>query len=162
HEVAMLIAYDPKRIREENTRPVQLIDALLNIGITVQLVAHDLRTDYDPRAVAEIQARYKGHSGVTTANAQTLKDVLVIYSKVDAVNSGRMHPLILASLAGTLPIAFGGKAKVQALLAMSNIPALGNGASKEQAAQVQHYLAQKHQILPGIANVVAEFGNNVE
>ena len=48
-KVAMLIAYDPKRIREGTTRSIHLIDALLNVGISVQLVAHDLRTDYDPQ-----------------------------------------------------------------------------------------------------------------
>lgn len=162
YKVAMLIAYDPKRIREESMRSVPLIDALLNIGIIVELVAHDLRAEYDPQAVAEIQARYKGHPGVTTANARMLKDVLSIYSSVDAVISGRMHPLILASLAGTLPIAFGGKAKVKSLLAMSGIPALTPGTPEEQAAQVRQYIVNKQQILPKIADTVADFRNNVE
>ena len=161
-KVAMLIAYDPKRIREGTTRSIHLIDALLNVGISVQLVAHDLRTDYDPQAVAEIQARYKDHPDVTTASAQMLEDVLHIYSNVDAVISGRMHPLILASLVGTLPIAFGGKAKVQSLLTMSGIPALSSQDQGEQAVQVQQYIAQKQQILPKLADVVADFRNNVE
>jgi polysaccharide pyruvyl transferase WcaK-like protein len=161
-KVAMLIAYDPKRIREATTRSVQLIDALLRIGISVQLVAHDLRAEYDPQAVSEIQARYKDHPGVTTAAAQMVDDVLNIYSSVDAVISGRMHPLILASLVGTLPIAFGGKAKVQSLLAMSGMPALVSQKPEEQAAQVQQYIAEKQQILPKLADVVADFRKNVE
>lgn len=160
--VAMLIAYDPKRIRETNTRTVQLIDALLNSGITVQLVAHDLRAEYDLQALAEIEAKYKDRPGVSTASAQTVEDVLNIYSRTDAVISGRMHPLILASLAGTLPIAFGGKAKVQSLLAMSGIPALTAGTPEEQAAQVRHLTAQRSQILPKIAEVVADFRMIVE
>jgi len=160
--VAMLIAYDPKRIRETNTRTVQLIDALLNSRITVQLVAHDLRAEYDLHALAEIEAKYKNHPGVSTASAQTVDDVLNIYSRTDAVISGRMHPLILASLAGTLPIAFGGKAKVQSLLAMSGIPALTAGTPEEQAAQVRNLNAQRSQILPKIAEVVADFRAIVE
>jgi polysaccharide pyruvyl transferase WcaK-like protein len=158
----MLIAYDPKRIRETNTRTVQLIDALLNSGITVQLVAHDLRAEYDLHALAEIEAKYKNHPSVSTASAQTVDDVLNIYSRTDAVISGRMHPLILASLAGTLPIAFGGKAKVQSLLAMSGIPALTAGTPEEQAAQVRNLNAQRSQILPKIAEVVADFRTIVE
>jgi polysaccharide pyruvyl transferase WcaK-like protein len=161
-KVAVLIAYDPKRIRETTTRSVQLIDALLSAGIAVQLVAHDLRAEYDLHALAEIAARYKDHPGVTTAKAQTVDDVLTIYSQTDAVISGRMHPLILASLAGTLPIAFGGKAKVQSLLTMSGIPALGPGTPEEQAAQVQLFIAQKLNILPKIADVIADFRANVE
>jgi polysaccharide pyruvyl transferase WcaK-like protein len=161
-KVAILIAYDPKRIRETTARSTQLIDALLNVGIAVQLVAHDLRAEYDLYALAEIQKKYAGHPGVTTAEAQTVGDVLTIYSQTDAVISGRMHPLILASLAGTLPIAFGGKAKVQSLLAMSGIPALSSGTPEEQAAQVQELIVQKTQILPKIAAVVADFRANVE
>ena len=161
-KVAMLIAYDPKRIRETTTRSIQLVDALLNAGITVQLVVHDLRVEYDLYALAEVQARFKDHPGVTTAKAKTVEDVLNIYSQTDAVISGRMHPLILASLAGTLPIAFGGKAKVQSLLAISGIPALGSGTPEEQAAQVYQFIAQRSHILPKIAEVIADFRTDVE
>jgi len=160
--VAMLIAYDPKRIREKNERTIQLIDALLKNGISVQLVAHDLRAEYDLQALAEIEARYKDHPGVTTASAQIVDDVVAIYSRTDAVISGRMHPLILASLTGTLPIAFGGKAKVQSLLSMSGIPSLTASTPEEQAAQVRQLTAQRSQILPKIAEVVADFRKIVE
>jgi len=160
--VAVLIAYDPKRIRETTSRSVQLIDALLAAGIRVQLVAHDLRKEYDLHALAEMESRYKGNADVIIADVQTVDDVTSLYSQMDAVISGRMHPLILASLAGTLPIAFGGKAKVQSLLAMSGIPALRAETPDEQAGQVLQFIAEKPKLLPKITEVIADFRRNVE
>jgi polysaccharide pyruvyl transferase WcaK-like protein len=162
HSVAVVIAYDPNRVLDTIPRYTKLIDGLLEYGIDVRLVAHDLRADYDVRARDEIQAMYKDNLRVTAPHARSVDEVLAIYSHSDAVISGRMHPLILASLAGTLPIAFGGKAKVQSLIAMSGIPALVSDPSTEQALQVQRLLEQRSALLPAIASAVDNFRINVE
>jgi polysaccharide pyruvyl transferase WcaK-like protein len=161
-KVAMLIAYDPKRIRETTERSSQLVDALLRSGVTVHLVAHDLRAEYDPRAVGELQAKYDGHPAVITPRAQSVDDVLNLYSECDAVISGRMHPLILAALVGTLPVAFGGKAKVRSLLAMSGIPALSGESAEEQSQELLQLLARRAELLPQIAEVLRDFHSDVE
>jgi polysaccharide pyruvyl transferase WcaK-like protein len=160
--VAMVVAYDPNRVLDTIDRYAKLIDALLEYGMDVQLVAHDLRPDYDVRARDEIHAMYKNNSRVTAPVARSVDEVLAIYSHSDAVISGRMHPLILASLAGTLPIAFGGKAKVQSLIAISGIPALASDLPALQAQQVQQLLEQRSDLLPAIASAVNNFRINVE
>jgi polysaccharide pyruvyl transferase WcaK-like protein len=126
------------------------------------LVAHDLRADYDVRARDEIYAMYVNNLRVRAPEARSVDEVLTIYSRSDAVISGRMHPLILASLAGTLPIAFGGKAKVQSLIAMSAIPTLTGDIPVQQASQVQQLLEQRSNLLPAIASAVDNFRINVE
>jgi polysaccharide pyruvyl transferase WcaK-like protein len=160
--VAMVVAYDPNRVLDAISRYTKLIDALLECGIDVQLVAHDLRADYDVRARDEIHAMYKNNSRVTAPVARSVDEVLAIYCHSDAVISGRMHPLILASLAGTLPIAFGGKAKVQSLIAMSGIPTLTADLPTQQALQVRQLLEQRSNLLPAIASAVENFRINVE
>jgi polysaccharide pyruvyl transferase WcaK-like protein len=160
--VAMVVAYDPNRVLDTIPRYTKLIDALLEYGMEVQLVAHDLRADYDVRARDEIHAMYENNQRVTAPVARSVDEVLAIYSHSDAVISGRMHPLILASLAGTLPIAFGGKAKVQSLIAMSGIPALTLDLPAQQALQVRQLLEQRSDLLPAIVNSVDNFRINVE
>ena len=160
--VTMVVAYDPDRVLDAIPRYTKLIDALLEYGIEVRLVAHDLRADYDIRARDEIHAIYKNNLRVTSPAARSVDEVLAIYSHSEAVISGRMHPLILASLAGTLPIAFGGKAKVQSLIAMSGIPTLASAIPAQQALQVQQLLEQRSDLLPAIANAVDNFRINVE
>jgi polysaccharide pyruvyl transferase WcaK-like protein len=160
--VAIVVAYDPNRVLDTIPRYTKLIDALLEHGMDVQLVAHDLRMDYDVRARDEIHAMYKNSLRVTAPAAISVDEVLAIYSRSDAVISGRMHPLILASLAGTLPIAFGGKAKVQSLIAMSGIPALAPGPAEQQALEVRRFLDERSSLLPAIASTVDTFRINVE
>ena len=160
--VALVVAYDPNRVLDTMSRYTQLIDALLQLDMSVQLIAHDLRADYDVRARNEIHAMYKDNRQVTAPVASSVDEVLAIYSHSDAVISGRMHPLILASLAGTLPIAFGGKAKVQSLIAMSNIPQLTSDFPAKQALQVRQLLQQRSNLLPEIASAVDKFRINVE
>jgi polysaccharide pyruvyl transferase WcaK-like protein len=160
--VAIVVAYDPNRVLDTIPRYTKLIDALLEHGMDVQLVAHDLRADYDVRARDEIHGMYKNDLRVTAPVAKSVDEVLAIYGHSDAVVSGRMHPLILASLAGTLPIAFGGKAKVQSLIAMSGIPTLVSDSPEQQALQVRQLLEQRSDILPAIASAVDNFRLNVE
>ena len=160
--VALVVAYDPNRVLDTISRYTKLIDALLECDMEVQLVAHDLRADYDVRARDEIYAMYKNDLRVRAPEARSVDEVLTIYSHSDAVISGRMHPLILASLAGTLPIAFGGKAKVQSLIAMSAIPTLTGDVPVQQASQVQQLLDQRSNLLPAIAGAVDNFRINVE
>lgn len=160
--VALVVAYDPNRVQDKMSRYTELIDALLQYDISVQLIAHDLRADYDVRVRDEIHALYKDDLRVSAPVAASVDEVLKIYSHSDAVISGRMHPLILASLAGTLPIAFGGKAKVQSLIAMSRIPSLTVDLPTQQALQVQQLMEQRSDLLPAIAEAVDHFRINVE
>ena len=52
--LAMVIGYDPNRVLDTIPRYTKLIDALLERDINIELVAHDLRADYDVRARDEI------------------------------------------------------------------------------------------------------------
>ena len=160
--LALVIGYDPNRVVDTISRYTKLIDALLEQGIEIELVAHDLRADYDVRARDEIHAIYKDNSLVTAPVARSVDEVLTIYSRSDAVISGRMHPLILAALAGTLPIAFGGKAKVQSLIAMSGIPTIASQVPAQQAHQVKQLLEQRSDLLPPIAKALDSFRIDVE
>lgn len=160
--VALVIAYDPNRVTDAADRYSGLIDSLLKQGIEVQVIAHDLRADYDIRARDGILEMYRGNPGVLSSDARSVDDVLQLYSRSDAVISGRMHPLILASLAGTLPIALGGKAKVRSLMRLSGIPELTASVTEEQSRQVRSLLQDRATILPGIAAAVDQFRVTVE
>jgi polysaccharide pyruvyl transferase WcaK-like protein len=161
-KVALLVAYDPKRIREKTGRSQSLVEVLLQKNISVILVAHDLREGYDHIAVEEIASRFPGHPLLYAFNGNRLEDVLSLYSECDAVISGRMHPLILASLVGTLPIALGGKAKVQSLLKISSIPALADASPQQQAEEIFELMARRDQIQQQLQRQIRCFGANVE
>jgi polysaccharide pyruvyl transferase WcaK-like protein len=161
-KIALLMAYDPTRIREKTDRSQSLIEALLRRNIAVTLVAHDLREGYDRVAVEEIASRFAGHPLLGIFNGNRVEDVLALYSDCDAVISGRMHPLILASLTGTLPIAFGGKAKVQSLLKISSIPTLADAPPEQQVEQIFELIARRDQIQGELQQQIRAFRADVE
>ena len=161
-KVAILVAYDPKRIRENTARLRSLVEVLLQKNISVILVAHDLREGYDRIAVGEIASKFPGHPFLSTFKGNRLEDVMSLYSECDAVISGRMHPLILASLVGTLPIAFGGKAKVQSLLKISSIPALADASPQQYAEEIFELMARRDQIQQQLQQQIRCFSADVE
>jgi polysaccharide pyruvyl transferase WcaK-like protein len=161
-KVALLVAFDPNRIREKTDQSQFLAAALLERDVNVVLVAHDQRPRYDHVAVDEILARLPDHKKLTAFQGRRLEDILLLYSGCDAVISGRMHPLILAALVGTLPIAFGGKAKVRSLLESSSISALAEGSPQEQAAQVAELIARRGKIQQELAHQICRFRADVK
>ena len=160
--VALVIAHDPNRVVDTIERYTALIDNLLARQVSVTVVAHDLRADYDIRARDEIMSRYKDCAGLTAIDTRTVDEVLAIYSRSEAVISARMHPLILGSLCGTLPIAFGGKAKVRSLIQLANIPEIIAKEADGQAQEVVGFLRQRTQRLPAIAAAMEGFRTIVE
>ena len=161
--VALLIAYDPARIRDEISRYSHLVRALRARDFAVKLVAHDLRPDYDPRALREVMQDYAEDPGVTAEAITTVPEAFALYARVDAVVSGRMHPLIMATLAGTLPVAYGGKAKVRSLLRNAPIPSIAADVEPEQAVlQLEAALADKGRLVPELARAVEQFRESVE
>ena len=161
--VAVVVAYDPARVQEDISRYTRLVNGLRNRGFAVELVAHDLRPAYDVQAVREVKAAFPEDSGVRVAPAATVGDVCAIYARVDAVLSARMHPLIMGLLAGTLPVAFGGKAKVKSLLAIAGIPAIApEGDPLELASRFEAILAERETLLPRLAETADDFRRTVE
>ena len=162
HTVAVLVAYDPARVQEDVSRYTRLVSGLRASGFFVHLIAHDLREAYDVQAVREVKASFP-EDEVRTAPVATVSEAFEVYARVDAVLSARMHPLIMGMLAGTLPIAFGGKAKVKSLLAISGIPAISaDGEPLELASQFEAILAERDQLLPKLAETAASFRRSVE
>jgi polysaccharide pyruvyl transferase WcaK-like protein len=146
--VAVVVAYDPARVQEDISRYKHLVSALRMRGLRVEFIAHDLREAYDVQALREVKKSYLDDEGVHVAHASTVAEVFAIYSRVDAVISARMHPLIMGMLAGTLPIAYGGKAKVKSLLSNSAIPSIAaDGDPLQIAAQLDVVFAQREVIL---------------
>ena len=161
--LAVVVAYDPARVQEDLARYVRLVTGLRALGFIVELVAHDLRPAYDLHALAVVKASFASDEAVRLAHATTTDDVFTLYARVDAVVSARMHPLIMGALAGTLPIAFGGKAKVRSLLTISGIPAIEpTGEAAALGSQVQSVLSRRHDLLPQLATTIAGFRRNVE
>ena len=161
--VAVLIAYDPNRILEKVSNYTELVGALRARGFRVELVAHDLREEYDVHALHDVKSHYSDDPHVNVAHATTVSDAFGIYSRVDAVISARMHPLIMGMLAGTLPVAFGGKAKVKSLLSMSGIPSIaGTDDPLDLVSQFETILAKRQAILLQLANTATAFRSNVE
>ena len=129
----------------------------------MELVAHDLREAYDVQAARTVKMSFRDDDGVRITPALTVDDAFAIYARVDAVLSARMHPLIMGLLAGTLPIAFGGKAKVKSLLAISGIPAINpEGEPATLASQVEALVAERPVLLPQLAETAAVFRRSVE
>ncbi len=161
--LAVVVAHDPARVQEDLARYVRLVAGLRALGFTVELVAHDLRPAYDLHALAVVKSSFALDEAVALAQATTTDDVFALYARVDAVISARMHPLIMGTLAGTLPIAFGGKAKVRSLLTISGMPSIEpTGEASALGPQVQAVLGQRQHLLPQLAATVASFRRDVE
>lgn len=161
--VALSVAFDPSRIREGSAHYIEITRALRSQGFRIILVGHDLRPAYDPVALEHVKTAHAADPLVEIAQLATIADVFALYSQVDAVISGRMHPLIMAMLAGTLPVAYGGKAKVKSLLSITPIPSiLLEGDPLAQVRQLQQALAQRAELLPQLSATMADFRRNVE
>ena len=161
--VAVAVAYDPTRVLEDISRYAILISALRSRDFTVELVAHDLRAAYDIGAVAEVKARFAEDDRVGVAEVANVAEAFHLYSRVDAVISARMHPLIMGMLAGTLPVAFGGKAKVKSLLHVTAIPTINPGEEPAQLMSVfEVFLERSPALLPQLAESVSAFRRDVE
>jgi polysaccharide pyruvyl transferase WcaK-like protein len=160
--IVLVVAYDATRFRVSTDSSVALIDGLVQLGYRVDLIAHDLRAEYDMCALAEIEERYSSNSSVRSPRPQSAEQAFSAYSRADAVISGRMHPLIMASLAGSLPIAFGGRAKVKALTRSSGIPSLTHDVAEKQLCQIEQLLAEKTPLLSQIGSFVDSCRIDVE
>lgn len=162
-KIAILIAKDSNRLPESIERLDLLVDALLRNGFRVQLVAHDLREEYDLGALRAFQVKYRTEPNVITQNAGTVEEILEIYSQCDAVISARMHPLILSSLVGALPIAIARTNKVRALVENLGVPVLILDDDPEsQTVQIAGLLAHREQYSQVINQRSREFGEAVE
>ena len=160
--VAMVIAYDRRRMSEPDTASVELTGALLNSGYIVELIAHDIREDYDLGALMRVKAKLGDHRNLVVHNAGTTAEAFYIYSRVDAVISGRMHPLIMGALAGTLPIAYGGRVKVKSLTEMSGIPILKQDTPKTEIEELGKLLLQRDLYTERISRSIEGFRHEVE
>jgi polysaccharide pyruvyl transferase WcaK-like protein len=163
YQIAVLIAKDADRLPDIIERLHLLITSLLRCGFQVRLLAHDVRDSYDRGALLLFKERYANEPRVITSRADTLKDILDLYSQCDAVISARMHPLILASLVGALPIAIVLTGKVKALAANLGIPILAFDSDPQvQAAQISQLVAQREEYTKPLEERSKEWGKTVE
>ncbi|WP_158794572.1 polysaccharide pyruvyl transferase family protein [Granulicella sp. L60] len=161
--VAVAVAYDPARVLEDVSRYKHLVIALRKLDFRVEFLAHDLREAYDVQALREVKKSFLDDEGVQVAHASNVAETFDIYARVDAVISARMHPLIMGMLAGTLPIAYGGKAKVRSLLSNSAIPAIAaDGEPRELATQLDDVFAQRDSIRRQLAETAETYRYMVE
>ena len=160
--VAVVVAYDRRRMREPDTSSVKLIQMLLQSGYIVELIAHDIREDYDRGALLRVKSKLEDHPRLIVHHADTTAEAFEIYSRVDAVISGRMHPLIMAALAGTLPIAYGGRVKVKSLTEMSGIPTLRQDDPQREVDEIGQLLNQKAYLTERISQSIEGFRGEVE
>jgi polysaccharide pyruvyl transferase WcaK-like protein len=89
-------------------------------------------------------------------------DAFTIYSQVHAVISGRMHPLIMAAMVGTLPIAYGGRSKVKSLVSMTGMPELSLEQPTSQLATIRALLSQRAEIVNRLSAALDTFRTDVE
>lgn len=162
-QIAVVIARDSDRHPDIIGRLHLLVAALLRSGFQIQLVAHDVRMEYDKGALLLFAERYRDEPRVTWDQLETVEQVLELYSHCDAVISSRMHPLILASLVGSLPIAIVCTEKVKALAVNFEIPALAFEQDPEtQISQIKEILGKREEYTRAMGKRSMEFGKTVE
>jgi polysaccharide pyruvyl transferase WcaK-like protein len=162
-KIAVLIARDEKQLSDNIDSLNVLTAALVQSGAHVVLVGHDLREAYDIGALSRLEEIHKGNSKVSSHRANSVQDVLKLYSQCVAVISARMHPLILGSLVGALPIAIADTRKVRSLAALLGIPLLNLKEGPErQRVHVAEILARREPQVLEIRRRCQEFGSVVE
>jgi polysaccharide pyruvyl transferase WcaK-like protein len=163
-KVAVLVAKDVNQLSENMTARLRLlVTTLIQSGINVTLVAHDLRRAYDLGALLSLETKYKDEPRVSSCGAKTVQSVLQLYSQCDAVISARMHPLILASLVGALPIAIVNTRKVRSLVQLLGVPTLDlSDGPERQLACVSEILAKRERYTQDIRKRCRVFGLAVE
>lgn len=161
--VTLVLAHDPQRTPGKSDYFSELATEFLEAGCEVSIVAHDLRVEYDYGLLLSLEQEFARHSQVTICNPRLVGESLEIYANSDAVVSGRMHPLILASLVRTLPIAIRGTGKVNSLIGALGLPALERSGGKNvRARSALAALSQKDFYMRLIQERFAEFGTLVE
>lgn len=140
-----------------------LTRGLLDTGWKIRIVPHDLRKDFDMDPLQRLEKEFINEPRVSICKPQSLGDALELYADSDAVVSNRYHPLILASLIGTLPIAILGTAKVGSLVDALAIPALSEtGLPGDDVQEIRKSMERRGDYLDVISSRVVEFKSIVE
>jgi polysaccharide pyruvyl transferase WcaK-like protein len=161
--ITIVVSHDPDRTPRKAEYFSELAQRFLKAGCHVCLTAHDLRIDYDLGLLLRLEGEFRGDSRVTFCKPESVADVLNAYSSSDAVVSIRMHPLILASISGSLPVAISHTAKVRSLAVDLGIPTLSEcNSSIYRATDILALLSAKDAYLQAIADRLAEFRSTVE
>jgi polysaccharide pyruvyl transferase WcaK-like protein len=161
--IALALAHDPQRTPGKANYFSELAKEIVNAGCEVCFVAHDLRLEYDYGLLLDLEREFENDPRVTISKPRSVEEVLQVYADSDAVVSGRMHPLILASLVRSLPIAISGTAKVKSLIKALGLPAIDR--SERQGAKVDNilsFLSRKESYMRAIDDRIAEFAPVVE
>jgi polysaccharide pyruvyl transferase WcaK-like protein len=161
--IALVVAHDPQRTPSKANFFSELGREVADLGCEVCFVAHDLRMEYDYGLLLDLEREYANDPRVTTSRPMLVDEVLQVYADCDAVISSRMHPLILASLVGTLPIAILGTAKVQSLVNALGLPVVSRAdSSASRGKKISSFLSDKLSYLQAIEASMAGFGPIVE
>jgi len=162
-KVALIVKYDPNRNQGNNTDFSALTRSLLRVGFDVHLIAHDLRVEYDQGHLNQLASEFSDEPKVVCHSVRETQGLMHIYSFVHAVISNRMHPLILAALVKSIPIAIMGTPKVNALVANLGMRSLNDRASYDaQGAAVAEYILSNNDYSMAIASRLTEFKAMVE
>jgi polysaccharide pyruvyl transferase WcaK-like protein len=161
--IVLVVAHDPQRTPGKANFFSELGQEVASLGCEVCFVAHDLRTEYDYGLLLDLEREYVNDPRITISKPTLVDEVLQVYADCDAVISSRMHPLILASLVGTLPIAILGTAKVQSLVNAVGLPAVNRADSATiRGEKISSFLSNKRSYLETIEACVAGFAPIVE
>lgn len=161
--ITVVVSHDPRRTPRKSDYFSELIRNLLNAGCKVRLIAHDLRIEYDMGLLLQLETEYRNHPHVTFCKPQGVMAALDVYASSIAVISSRMHPLILAALVGSLPVAIPCTAKVRSLVGDLGIPILPSPYMPDrQGIDLLALISSKDECLRLIAARVSEFRLNVQ
>lgn len=161
--ITLVLAHDPQRTPGKANYFGELVSEILSVGYEVSLVAHDLRVEYDYGLLLDLEKEFAGDARVTVCKPAFVDEALDIYANSDAVVSSRMHPLILASLVETLPIAIRSTAKVKSLIEALGLPSLDKSAGDGMRAKsILAALTRREPYLRSIKAQIAEFAPVVE
>ncbi|HEY3928867.1 MAG TPA: polysaccharide pyruvyl transferase family protein [Candidatus Koribacter sp.] len=160
--VAIAVCHDPMRKPGDCSTVAILVRELLAAGFHVELTGHDLRPAYDRYLLEALQAELRDVPDVSFVFPDSLDSLLQLYASCHFVISNRMHPLILASLLGSVPIAIAETPKVQALVDNLGIPALDTSSSGQLGSQLIAVLERRSRYESAIARQLVAFRSTVE
>jgi polysaccharide pyruvyl transferase WcaK-like protein len=163
--VVLVVRHDNDRTPGKPNFFAAIVEQFVSAGCTVCITVHDRRMEYDLGVLLQLEEKYRGTAHVMVFKPTCLHDVLELYALADAVVSSRYHPIVLASILGSMPIAIADSLtrKLGVLVEDLRVPVLSNTESNPQAVdEIWSILQKREAYQAAISAKVREFKLAVE
>jgi len=163
--VVLVVRNDSARTPGQSDFFAAIAEQFVEAGCSVCLTVHDLRMEYDLGILLQLERRFHDNALITVSKPNCLHHVLHLFASADAVVSSRYHPIILASILGSTPIAVSHSLtmKLGSLVDDLGVPVLKHMESRaSQVDEIRSIFAKEELVRANISGKVREFKLAVE